>query len=263
MFQSEEPLGVHRWPVLLVAIALYSSLVNGQALTAVADSSAVLPSVGSVPGPFQRYAQAVVTRLTNQEKAQLSMSGSLTRARGGAVPATIAIQFPGKVRFTDAAGASAVFDGENARGKNLNDQDDLLESVASDSIEAFLGAVSSNASVRLLGTRFAVEGETGFGKQVDIFEVAAPTNSRSDKRLRVKHFMFDSTTGLLRSVSYSAPERGGQFRVRTVYSSYSDVAGQLIPGRIQRLENDVEAFRFDRTSAALTPAAAATQFTEP
>src|SRR5262249_29974060 len=142
-----------------------------------------------------------------------------------------------------------------------NDDEDLAESIDDDTVETFLARFGPQSSVRHLGDRFKVKGESGFGSEVDIYEVAAPINLKRDKSAVVKRYMFDTNTGLLRRVLYPAKQAGNAVIIQTLLSNYSSTTGYALPGRISRLVDGAEVFVFTLTTATVTPAVTDAAFT--
>ncbi len=182
-------------------------------------------------------------------------------------PATLTIELPGQVRIEHTAGRprALAFDLTSLTGRAAIDDDDedLLESLALDTTENFLYQLDKNAPIRLLGHGFRVAGELGFGAQVDIFQMTIPTPGRRDQQVRVKQFMFDSATGLLRRVSYNIFKNGQLTRINTEYSGYTALNGSLLPGAIIRQENGREVLRFQRTAATLSASVNDSLFRQP
>lgn len=194
------------------------------------------------------------TRLQAPGKERLVLSGAMKRGSSSS-SLQLTNDLPGKVRIDENGGRakSVVFDLENLSSPNsIEDVDeDMAESFALDTPESFFLQIRYGGALRMIGQNFKVKNETGFGSQVDIFELTSIAATRRDKQVRRKHFLFDFRTGLLRQVAYSATKAGRPYRVATVYSEYSQLEGNAVPGKIQRVEDGAEVFAFTRQTATL------------
>ena len=247
-------------PVLFVAAV--ASLLGQPTVSTPAASAAAQPKLKyiqpfHVPSAVRPILNALGTRFQTPGSERLVSTGQLRRT-SGISSVQIITELSGQVRIdeTGGRGRSLAFDTTTLNGKGPVDSDDedLMESLGIDSPEQFIQSLGPSISLRLLGHRFKVTGETGFGSEVDIFEVITSVQSRSDKQNRVKHVMFDTQTQLLRRVAYTAIKGNQQIRTETIHSDYSLVNGHQIAGRTQRLENGAEVFQFTRQSASILPA---------
>lgn len=239
-------------------------LVQGQ--SAVRSAKATYTQPHEVPSAIRPILIALGSRFQTPGKERIVTTGQLRRKTGTST-VQIVNELPGKVRIVESGGRSRslAFDLAELRGKDPIDDDDqdLMESMGIDSPEQFMQSLGAGVSLRLIGQRFQVAGETGFGGEVDIFEVTAPVNARKDKLVRTKQVMFDSRTMLLRRVVYTASKGNQTFRTETIHSDYTVVDGHSLAGRTQRLENGVEVFQFTRQSASIVSAAADNLFRIP
>ena len=209
-----------------------------------------------VPSAVRPILDALGTRFQTSGSERLIATGQLRRSSGiSTVQITTEISGQVRIEETGGRGRTLSFDTTTLNGKGPVDSDDedLMESLGIDSPEQFIQNLGQGVSLRLLGHRFKVRGETGFGAEVDIFEVVMPVQSRSDKQNRVKHVMFDTQTQLLRRVAYTTTKGNQQVRTETIHSDYSLVNGHQIASRTQRLENGAEVFQFTRQSASIIP----------
>lgn len=191
-----------------------------------------------IPGIFARNAKAVGDRMKNPGKERIVLTGELL-LRGQRAPIAAAVELPGKVRVQYGnSNRTTVFDLEKADNTAGVDDDDeaLLDIFAYDSVDSFLYSIVDGTMPRVLGYAFRVAGETGFGERVDIYEVVQQVKSRKQVSRIVKQFQFDSLTGLLRRISYTAVRNGVPVKVRTEYSQYQDFQSQKIAKRIVRRE---------------------------
>ena len=80
-----------------------------------------------------------------------------------------------------------------------------------------------------------------------------------------KLYYFDSDTALLGKVRYRlGAERGrGEVEVSVEVSDWSEVFGQLIPGKVVRYEDGVEVVKLEINEAGVAPADEDSGFTVP
>ncbi|MGJ5814499.1 hypothetical protein [Paludibaculum fermentans] len=236
-------------------------------LPAQADKKADAPRYFPVSGVVSSARQIVAAlgdRVQKPGKERVVIDGTLSRS-GLASTAQVIYEMPGLWRIdeTGGKGKSLVFDLTSLKGNGAIDDEDegLAESIQSDTTETFLTAFGHGASVRHIGDCFKVKGETGFGAEVDIFEVVAIVNVKRAKEIVSKRYMFDSNTGLLRRVAYFATVGGKQVSVQTVLSDYAIGGGYMLPGKISRQVDATVAFTFTRTAATVQAAAKDNAFT--
>ena len=240
-------------------IAVVSLSMFGFAVAATAQPKSPLPRYFpgySVPSPMRQIVSALGDRVQKPGNERVIVIGTLKRS---GISSTLQVirQMPGYLRIDEAGGKnrSLAFDFTPLKGSSPIDSEDedLAESLDDDTAESFLSGLAPGVSIRRLGDLFAVKGDTGFGATVDIYEMVSPVKFKQDKQPVVKRFMFDSKTGLLRRVVYSAAAGGSKVLVQTVYSDYSNVGGYVLPGTISRQVAGSEAFAFTRTNASIQP----------
>lgn len=211
----------------------------------------------TVPAGIRQIALALGPRVQTPGRERMIVTGTLARS-GSTSALRIIRELPGLARIEEsgANGKILVFDFQRLTGRSpIDDSDeDLVESLEMDSTEQFLNSIAPGATVRLIGQRFQVRGEAGFGAQVDVLEMVLPMKSRRDREVRVKHFMFDTRTGLLRRVAYNTRKANQLVRIQTVVSDYTQIDGHPIPGKIARIVNGIAAFSFTTESAVILPA---------
>lgn len=212
----------------------------------------------TVDPELRHVALAVGPRLQAPGRERLIMTGTLTRA-GIQSALRVIRELPGLVRIdeTGGRGQALAFDLDRITGRAAIESadEDLLESMEADTAEYLLQMFGRNATLRLLGHRFRVANQTGFGSEMDVYEMVAAVRVRGDAPVRTKHYMFDSRTGLLRRVGYKIAGDTQSTYIETVYSDYATVAGHPIAGKIVRVVNGAPAFTFTRESASVIPAA--------
>ncbi len=222
--------------------------------------------VHSVVSPVRQVVTALGDRVQKPGNERVIMTGSLSRS-GVSSTAQIILEMPGLLRIdeTGGKGKSLVYNLGSLMGASAVDDDDegLAESFQNDTAETFLSKFGPGSSVRHLGDRFKVKGETGFGAEVDIYEVVSSVGVKRDKQTVTKRYMFDSSSGLLRRVVYRTLQSGKTVTVQTVLSSYSTVGAYLLPGKISRLVDGAEVFAFTRSGAAVQSAGKDNAFASP
>jgi hypothetical protein len=208
-----------------------------------------------LPLSLASHVKAHGNRFEAPGKERLVVSGSLQR---GASTSNLQIitDLPGKVRIIEIGGRgkTLVFDLEKVESSgSIDDVDeDLVEALAIDSVEQFFLQIRSGGVWRSLGHRFQVKGESGFGSEVDIYEVVLVSTGRRTKEVRTKFYMFDYRTGLLRRTADTVVRGGRQVRSETIYSDYAKFDGNAIPGKVQRIVDGTESFAFTRQGGSFS-----------
>ncbi len=222
--------------------------------------------VHSVISPVRQIVNALGDRVQKPGNERVILTGSLNRS-GLVSTVQIIFEMPGLLRIdeTGGKGRSLVYDLGSLKGNSAVDDDDegLAESIQNDTAEAFLGGLGPGSSVRHLGDCFKVKGETGFGAEVDIYEIVSSIGVKRDKQTVTKRYMFDSNTGLLRRVVYRTQQSGRSVTAQTVLSGYSSIGGHMLPGKIARLVDGIEVFTFTRSGAAVQAAGKDNAFASP
>ncbi|MBI2685206.1 MAG: hypothetical protein HYX27_02745 [Acidobacteria bacterium] len=200
-----------------------------------------------MPPHAKRYFDALGDRVFKSGKERSTVRGSLEVAGAANEDISWTWEFPGKLRLLRAAGKGLiVFDPARSSVKNLDDtNDDLLEVLSADTTETFFDNLQRGFTPRFLGAEFRVKGKSGFGSLVDIYEHAVPVAARSQRGMSVKHYMFDSATGLLSKVSYQRTVAGKMTQVSTELSQYVTANGYLAPQRLTRYHQTQKRFQLD------------------
>lgn len=254
---------VRRVTLSVASLSLVFAQV-GALLKSDAQREYIPPS--SLNASLRLYAYALGSRVAGPGKERVAMTGTLLR---GAVTSTVAMtwEHPGRFRFEESGGRgrSITIDRSSVNGRAAIDDDDedVLESFGLDTAEEFLYSAFDTRAARLLGQRFRIRDETGFGSEVDVFEFPSEIRGRRDQAQRVKLVMFDSATGLLRRIAYTVRKGNQSLRIETVYGNYSLVDGNLLPGEIRRLEASRETLRFTRSAASIVARQADSAFRIP
>ncbi|MEJ1930025.1 hypothetical protein WDZ92_07040 [Nostoc sp. NIES-2111] len=220
-----------------------------------ANSKPVYLKANELPMSLASHVRAHGNRFESPGKERLVVSGSLKRG-GNTSSLQIITDLPGKVRIVESGGRgkTLVFDLEKVESSGAIDEidEDLVEALAIDSVEQFFLQFRSGGVWRPLGQRYQVKGDSGFGEEVDIYEVVLVSTGRRTKEVRTKLYMFDYRTGLLRRTADTVMRAGRPVRSETIYSEYSRIDGNAVPGKVQRIVDGVESFAFTRQSGALS-----------
>jgi hypothetical protein len=225
--------------------------------TTSAPASGTYVNAASVPGPVQRYLAAFGDRVQNPGKGRTIFRGTYS-AKNGSGQAQLTWEVPGNIRFdrSDQPGKSLIINksAEPTSSSGLGQTDtDILESLSDDSAEAFFYGFQNGVGHRLLGQRFrADDGNTVNyqGPWYDVYAAHEQVAIQPGSPARVKHFYFDSQTGLLTQTRYLS----SGLPVTTEFSNWVTNNGQSFPGRIVRKENGAPVFTFDIASGAISPA---------
>ena len=213
-------------------------------------------------------AAALGSRLTASGSERTVHSATLVDGNGKR-NVTITTELPGKLRIDDPGqqGKALTFDGNNGasnKGPASADDNDLLELLSYDTQDGFLSAVANGAALRLIGGNFRTDDGKAAnytGPWLEVYQVIFPAASRSDKSIRAKFYMFDSSTHLLNRVGYDAV--GGSTRVEVVYGPWQTVQGIPVPGKLTRFENGVKKQEVEVSTATFSKGASDNAFTKP
>jgi hypothetical protein len=251
---------------LLFAIA---ALAGGHLYSQQATVTPVL--VPSLPGssylnpalPSRVLGLATVhgNRFYTPGNERVTLAGTYTNSSGSS-SAVLTIEIPGKVNLAIAGSAPKVLlsngtqtsvSGTAAAGADQ----DILESLQSDGLEGFFFSFSASAG-HLLGGHFRMDGGTSAnyaGPYYDLWEVFQKVAVRPGTPLQQKVYYFDSNSGQFYKCRYKIQRGGKTVDVQTRYSQWAKTNGQLLPGRIERLEDGVSVFSFVAANAAVSTAA--------
>ena len=237
---------------------------------------------GDVPFGAVRVLETMGDRLQVTGKERLDLFAVLTRAGGDPRAVHILWEYPGKVRIEqpvqtggeeeDSAGEGPlIYDGagilRRSGGRVTRADQDLIEMLVHDSVEGFFIGQLEGFATRFLGSRYhRVDAEgNAVGPDYDIYEVINEVRVVGRPLRQRKLYYFDSDTALLGKVRYRlGSERGrGEVEVTVEVSGWSEVYGQLIPGKVVRYENGVEAVKLEINEAGIAPAADDSSFTVP
>lgn len=259
----------HRMPVarsgragwgltLCLAAGAACGLLRAQSQTS-KDAASGLIRPGRLPYVAQVLLAAQGDRLTKPGKELHIMQGTLTDARGSR-PAQLVWELPGGFRFDETGSGKTIAVGGMAGAPATTlpaDSDvDLIESLFSDGVESFFDSLHNGAPVRLVGMGFrgddAKEGRRRF---YDVYQLIVTLPYTREKTARPKLYYFDSETRLLAKVRYRVLQGGVAVEVQTEFSNWAQVAGEMIPGRIERSEGGQSRLSFVSKGSGFSPAA--------
>jgi hypothetical protein len=196
------------------------------------------------------YAIAVGQRLQKPGKEKIAVSGTITYF-GEDLPRAEAIritwQFPLKIRL-DQDGIRLTFDRNNPAQTVPRAQKfrDTIQTLLEDSVEGLFALQKNRISRRYLGSGFRLEGAKESDPGMDVVLMAYPDNFR-DKEPILKSYWFDSSTKLLGVVAYTSSSGAA---THIVIDDWRDVAGEKLPCRIERWEDNKLMIRLILDSAA-------------
>ncbi len=221
-----------------------------------------------VPSQLRPQLEKLGDRFTETGKERLALSGTITDADQTQSPVEVIYELPNKIRIQRLGARAAVltFDGNSSRssaGELDESQEDILESLQADSLDGFFGALSNGAAFRVVGRGFRPSQERFpdyRGPSYDIYQLIAPVKPRGNQEVRSKRFYFDSSAHVLLRVLYKeealpsgrSPAGGSGKSIETVFSKWGFVEGQLVPGRVERLEDGEPVFTLDITATSFT-----------
>lgn len=224
-------------------------------------------SAYATPPHLLGYRNAVGDRYEKPGNERTILTGTL-RDGTQAIPTIVTAELPNKIRIQQAGAAAKViaFDGSRLSSRLVEADEDLLETLFGDSPELFFYSLGRTAAWRLIGQNARLDdGRSPIytGPREDIFQHIDRPTFRAAGITRQKHFYFDSRSLLLSRVRYRIRKAGGaDVLVETRYSDWRKVGSQMLPARIERLEDGKARFTFEasevRTSPALVDASFAT-----
>jgi hypothetical protein len=261
---SPPPTGMVWLRLAALLVTLCPPLIC-QTISATQSPVAVLPQSSylvpnfpsSVTGLLFRYGN----RLQQPGNERLTLTGTYTSASGVSANAAVITEITGNARIQLTGGVAKVVVSNNlqvtSNGATASGSDQsLLQSVEADAPETFFYSWSHGEAVRLLGSRFRTDdGKAAIytGPWFDIYEVVSKSGGNQTQR---KLFYVDSDLRQVVQARYQIQQGGSTVNVATIFSGWSQVNGQLVPGRIERFENGQSVFVIAVTSGQTGPALA-------
>jgi hypothetical protein len=210
---------------------------------------------GQIPSYLRKYRDALGARVTKSGEERVTVTAKLRASNGIEITADWVWEFPGNLRLKyTGQDKELVFSATDSAAKAANElQEQILETLVADTPDAFLLSVQRGYIPRFLGDSFAVAGRSGFGSLVDVFETGIPVSARNVPGASVKHFAFDSVSGLLSRVQYTRPSGRELIPVITELSRYEQLGGVVMARTITHSAGRREAFRLELNSAVWGP----------
>jgi len=210
----------------------------------------------SVSSSLRQIVEALGDRVYEKGKEQVSFSGTL-ESQGKQVQILVVKESPGYLRIELSGSPSKTIIHDlnqltSSRGREEGDEE-LAELFTTDSAEGFLQGITQGGSLRKIGDCFVVEGVSGFGKKVDIYDLYAPAPVRQGKPYVARRYMFDSDTGLLSRVRYVIERFGEEVPVQVILSDYQLVSGYRLPGKVVRISEGKTTHTFTLQHGAIAP----------
>jgi hypothetical protein len=193
-------------------------------------------------------------RLERPGKERLVLIGTLSRTKNEQFPVRLILEHPDKLRLEEPDGIT-VFDGKSLKSSKNNfgkKEEDEIESLLSDSTEHFFAGQMIGQATLALGQRFRVDdGSTPNyqGPYYDIYQVEDRPSLQKELGRQTKLYYFNSDTLLLERVRYE--ERSSKTKVEVRLSNWQRVNGQLVAGKINRLEDGVPMMSLTINTAAI------------
>jgi hypothetical protein len=257
------------WLLALLQIALVSLPSMYAQTSAPTAASAAMVQPAAIPSSARVLLAAQGDRLTTPGKERLTVQASMTDSNGSRT-ARIIWGMPGRFRYDETGGGKTIAFDSKAAASALSMPAaadlDLVETLFSDGAESFFENLGSGVAYRFLGYGFRADDGTTpsyTGPVHDIYQVLVPLTFRKDQTARPKFFYFDSRTRLLAKVRYAVPPSAGSTVVETVYSGWTQVNGQMLPGKIERSENGKITLSVTSQVASFSAAATDGVFSKP
>jgi hypothetical protein len=205
-------------------------------------------------------------RFETQGKERLVLTGTLVRPDADNQPHSYRLitQLGGKLRLEESVGGQLqviVFNRGPAlkAGGALTARDqEILETLAFDSVDHFLTGQMDGVALRFLGGRFRLDGGTNedyTGPVYDVYQLSENVRVGAAEKNQVKLFLFNTNSLLLEKVQYDNGQSGASVTVDVELGNWTRVNGQLIPGSIARKENGQTVLALTVNSVAITAGA--------
>jgi len=225
------------------------------------------PTAGSYATPLHllSYRNALGDRFEKPGSERTIYTGSL-REGAPAIATVVTAELPNRIRIQQSGAAAKViaFDGSRLSSRLVEADEDLLETLFGDSPELFFYSLGRTAAWRLIGQNARLDDGRSpvyTGPREDIFQHIDRPTFRAAGITRQKHYYFDSKSLLLSRVRYRIRKAGGaDVLVETRYSDWRKVGSQMLPARIERLEDGKARFTFEATEVRTSPAIVDTAF---
>ena len=240
----------------------------GATTTTSTPTTSVLPQSAYLVPILPQDVRSLLLRFGNRFQQpgneRLTLAGTYTDSNGAST-ATVISEITGNIRvqLTGAETKTVLSVGTqttaNGAAATSGDQN-LIDSLMADSPQTFFYSWSKKAGIRYLGSRFRTDNFKSpnpnyNGPWYDVYEVVAPATGGASGTQRRMYYI-DTYTRQFVKTRYTVVRSGSSVDVQTVYSGWSQVNGQMEPGRIERFENGKSVFALAVTTAATSPAVA-------
>lgn len=200
-------------------------------------------------------------RLERPGKERLALTGTLRRAGESAGTSFALIrEFSGRLRLEEQAGAVrrvVIHPGKADDGTNRSRREaDEIETLAFDTAEHFFTTVARGAAMRRLGDRFRLDSSSPESPSYDLYEITEDVDAGSGTRQQTKVYGLNSETMLLELVRYETERDGSPLKVEVRLGDWRRLGGQMVPHRIERLENGRVMLAVEVLTVAVSPRAA-------
>lgn len=224
---------------------------------------------------FQGFLSRTGDRLEKPGKERLVLAGSITRlisARMQTHPIRLIAEYPNRLRLEEQIDSQVqvtIFDrGEtftSNRSAATSDQD-VIETLAFDTVDHFFNGQMQGLGTRFLGGRFRLDDgqKTDYsGPFLDVYQMSEQIRIGTTVREQPKFFCFNSDTQLLDRVQYQVERDKALIDVVVQSGNWQKLQGQMLPGRIERLENGQQTLVLEVVSASFMPRVADGAFNRP
>jgi len=203
-------------------------------------------------------------------KERLVMTGVIRRGNDEH-PFRLITEYPDKMRLEETGGqpSTLVFNGNGSgkSGGSLSQEDeDLIECLAFDSIDHLFSAEVKGVGLRSLGEHFRLDNgkTTGYGDgYYDIYVLSDMIDNGRSSYNRNRLYYINSDTLSLSQVAYDYEKSGVETHVEARLGNWRKENGQLIPHSITRFENGKQVIQFVITGVSIGPGAKDGAFDRP
>jgi hypothetical protein len=238
--------------IVIGVVAFFGQTIPVNAQQVAAKTPTPYVSAGTVPNPARRYLFVLGDRIQKPGNERTTLVGTFTD-KNGTTQAQLVWQAPGSVRFDRVSQPSKPLTYDSVTGLVSNATGtatdlNILESILDDPAEAFFYGFQNGKGYRLLGLRIRADNGRAANYQgpwYDVYAATGPVNAKPGKPTRVKHYYFDSVSGLPNKTRYV----DSAVIVITQFDAWIQRNGQSFPGKIVRTENGTVVFTFTITSA--------------
>jgi hypothetical protein len=213
--------------------------------------------------------QAMGSRMTSPDKAQITLAGTVTDGSGSRA-AQIIVQAPGYFSYREGQSRAITFDGTHFQtnsGQPTAADEPVLESLRANLPDAVYLQLANGGGLRRIGSHFRTDdgkSKQYLGPTWTVFAFSPKVRPGLGPEAALKQPLFiaiDEQTGLMSDVRVVLNLGSGQQAVtQTQFSNWIQQGNQWIPGRIVRLENGKPTLSFQTQQATVGAALAPLAF---